>query len=49
MHVKFLLRAGDGYVLAPLNGEPPIPVDDDVRVVGVVVEQRSRPRWPGKQ
>jgi transcriptional regulator with XRE-family HTH domain len=49
MHVKFLLRADGGYVLAPLNGEPPIPVDEDVQVVGVVIEQRSRPRWPGKQ
>lgn len=45
MHIKVLRRSGAGFTLTSTDGGPAIPVDDGVRIRGVVVWIGRQPRF----
>lgn len=50
LHAKVLRqRHGHQYVLADLNGGEPIPITEDVRIIGVVIDQLADVRVPPEQ
>jgi phage repressor protein C with HTH and peptisase S24 domain len=46
LHIKVLEQTRGRYQLAPLDGEPPLPVDESVRIIGVVIAAAYEPRLP---